>query len=118
MVNIMKKLLLLSVLLVSGGAWADDCSNKTSIESQKCLNNEVKKLRIQLDKVYLNAQNQTQAKSELQKSQELWSKYKEFQCGDFVVADTQGSPATVAYDLTCQAMLYQQRINFLKNMFD
>ncbi|WOE32181.1 MULTISPECIES: lysozyme inhibitor LprI family protein [unclassified Acinetobacter] len=116
----MKKLLLITItLMLSGGAWAMDCSNmKTSIESQKCLNNEVKSLRLQLDKIYQSAQNQTQAKAELKKSQELWTKYKEVQCGDFVVADTQGSPATVEYDLTCQSILYKQRIDFLKSIFN
>lgn len=115
----MKKLLLLSIASTfSIGVWADCSSSKTSLESQKCLNNEVKSLRLQLDKVYKNAQEQTQAKTELKKSQDLWVKYKETQCGDFVVADTQGSPATVEYDLTCQSTLYQQRIAFLKSIFN
>lgn len=114
----MKKILLLTTLLISGGAWADCSTTKTSLESQKCLNNEVKSLRLQLDRIYLNAQEQTQAKSELKKSQDLWVKYKEMQCGDFVIADTQGSPATVEYDLACQSTLYQQRIDFLKSIFN
>lgn len=115
----MKKLLLLAITSTfSVGVWADCSTARTSLESQKCLNNEVKSLRLQLDKVYLNAQEQTQAKSELKKSQDLWVKYKEVQCGDFVVADTQGSPATVEYDLTCQSTLYKQRIDFLKNIFN
>ena len=113
----MKKLLIF-VVLISGGAWADCSTAKTSFESQKCLNSEVKSLRLQLDKVYQNAQNQTQAKSELKQSQDLWVRYKEMQCGDFVVADTQGSPATVEYDLTCQSTLYKQRIAFLKSIFN
>ena len=115
----MKKLLLLTIASTfSAGVWADCSTAKTSFESQKCLNSEVKSRRLQLDKVYQNAQNQTQAKSELRKSQDLLVKYKEMQCGDFVVADTQGSPATVEYDLTCQSTLYQQRIDFLKSIFN
>jgi len=115
----MKKLLLLAIASTfSVGAWADCSTVKNSLESQKCLNHEVKSLRLQLDKVYQNAQEQTRAKTELKKSQDLWVKYKEMQCGDFVIADTQGSPATVEYDLTCQSTLYQQRIDFLKSIFN
>lgn len=115
----MRKLLLLAIgSTISVGVWADCSTAKTSLESQKCLSNEVKSLRLQLEKVYINAQEQTQAKSELRQSQDLWIKYKEMQCGDFVVADTQGSPATVEYDLTCQSTLYKQRIAFLKSIFN
>ncbi len=115
----MKKLLLLAIVsTLSAGVWADCSTAKTSLESQKCLNNEVRSLRLQLEKVYQNAQEQTQAKSELKQSQDLWVRYKEMQCGDFVVADTQGSPATVEYDLTCQSTLYKQRIAFLKSIFN
>ena len=115
----MRKLLLLAVASTfSVGVWAD-CSNaKTSHERQKCMSNEVKSLRLQLEKVYQNSQEQTQAKSELKQSQDLWVRYKEMQCGDFLVADTQGSPATVEYDLTCQSTLYKQRIAFLKSIFN
>jgi len=113
----MKKILFLA-LLVSSGAWADCSLVKTSLDNQKCLNNEVKSLRLQLDKIYQNAQQQTAAKTELKKSQDLWVKYKEVQCGDFVVADAQGSPATVEYDLVCQSTLYKQRIDFLKSIFN
>lgn len=115
----MKKILLLAVAsTLSVGVWADCSTAKTSLESQKCLNNEVKTLRLQLEKVYKNAQEQTQAKSEIKQSQDLWVKYKEMQCGDFVVADTLGSPATAEYDLTCQSTLYKQRIAFLKGFFN
>ena len=115
----MKKLLLLAIAsTLSFGVWADCSSEKTSLESQKCLNGEVRSLRLQLDKVYKNAQEQTTAKTELKKSQDLWLRYKEVQCGDFIVADAQGSPATVEYDLTCQSTLYQQRIDFLKSIFN
>lgn len=115
----MKKLLLIAATSIfSIGAWANCSEAKTSLESQKCLNNEVRSLRLQLNKVYKNAQEQTTAKTELKKSQDLWLRYKEAQCGDFIVADTQGSPATVEYDLTCQSTLYQQRIDFLKSIFN
>ena len=54
----MKKLLLLTIASTfSAGVWADCSTAKTSFESQKCLNSEVKSLRLQLDKVYQNAQN-------------------------------------------------------------
>lgn len=115
----MKKLLLLAIASTfSAGVWADCSTTKTSFESQKCLNNEVKSLRLQLDKIYKSAQEQTQAKNELKKSQDLWVKYKEMQCGDFTVAETQGSPATVVYDLSCQSTLYKQRIDFLESIFN
>ncbi|MGM1003058.1 lysozyme inhibitor LprI family protein [Acinetobacter haemolyticus] len=58
------------------------------------------------------------SKQELAASQESWLKFKELQCGDFVVADTQGSPATGIYDLTCQSILYKHRIAFFKEMFN
>lgn len=115
----MKKLLLLAIASTfSAGVWADCSSAKTSLDSQKCLSNEVKNLRLELNKVYTNAHNQTEAKLELKKAQELWVLYKEAQCGEFVVADTQGSPATIEYDLTCQSDLYKQRTSFLKSIFN
>ncbi|MDQ9023174.1 lysozyme inhibitor LprI family protein [Acinetobacter sichuanensis] len=115
----MKKMLLLIFISIFSSEILADCSiAKTSPEIQKCLNNEVRSLRSQLDKVYQNIQQQTQAKLELQKSQDLWVKYKEMQCGDFVVADSQGSPATIEYDLACQSILYKQRIDLLKSIFN
>ena len=114
----MKKLVLLPLLMVSSEIFADCSTAKTSPEIQKCLNSEVRSLRLQLDKVYQNTQQKTQAKLELQKSQDLWVKYKEMQCGDFVVADSQGSPATIEYDLACQSILYKQRIDLLKSIFN
>ncbi|WP_228253325.1 lysozyme inhibitor LprI family protein [Acinetobacter calcoaceticus] len=81
------------------------------------LDKEIKSLKSELNSIYKKAYTQTEAKQELDSSQKAWLKYKELQCGDFVVADTQGSPATVSYDLTCQSILYKQRIAFLKEMF-
>ncbi|EMY0607613.1 DUF1311 domain-containing protein [Acinetobacter baumannii] len=95
-----------------------DCSNtKTAFEAQKCLNQEVKTLKTQLNAIYKKAYEATSAKEELDSAQKQWLAFKEKQCGDFVVAETQGSPATVEYDLTCQSILYKQRIVFLKEMF-
>ena len=110
----MKKLLLLT-LLVSGGAWADCANPMTSYESQKCLSNEVKKLKSQLNNTYDLAYKNTEAKKELNLSQKKWLAFTDVQCGDFVVADTQGGPATVEYDLLCQTIVIKQRIDFLKD---
>lgn len=110
----MKKLLLLTIL-ISGGAWANCDDPKTSFEAQKCLSNEVKSLKSKLNSTYSEAYKNTEAKQQLDSSQKKWLDYKETQCGTFVVADTQGSPATVEYDLLCQTILIQQRIDFLKN---
>ena len=113
----MKKLLLLSTLLLSTGAWAE-CSTQANILAvQKCLNNEVKTLKLKLDNTLKNASNQTEAKVELNKSQQLWLKYKEVQCGDFTLADAGASPGQISYDLACQATLYKQRIEFLDTIF-
>ena len=115
----MKKLLLLTASLVfSVGAWAD-CSNpKGSLETQKCLNLEVGQLKHELNNVLKAASESTNAQKELNAAQAKWIAYKESQCGDFVVADSQGSPATIVVDLVCQADLYKERIGFLKNYFN
>lgn len=115
----MKKLLLLAASLVfSAGAWAD-CSNpKGSLETQKCLNLEVGQLKHELHDVLKAASESTNAQKELNAAQAKWVAYKESQCGDFVVADSQGSPATIVVDLVCQADLYKERIGFLKNYFN
>jgi uncharacterized protein YecT (DUF1311 family) len=110
----MKKLLLLTILF-SGGAWANCDDPKTSFETQKCLSNEVKSLKTELNKTYASAYKNTEAKKQLDLSQKKWLDFKDTQCGTFVVADTQGSPATVEYDLLCQTIIIQQRIDFLKD---
>ncbi|WP_151964805.1 lysozyme inhibitor LprI family protein [Acinetobacter soli] len=109
----MKKLILLTALL-STGAWADCNNPQNAFEGQKCLSNEVTSLKKELNKTYMKAYATTEAKKELDSSQKKWLAYKESQCGDFVVADTQGSPATVSTDLYCQTILIKQRISFLK----
>ncbi|HGH3561182.1 TPA: lysozyme inhibitor LprI family protein [Acinetobacter baumannii] len=108
----MKKILLIATSLLSVTTFAG------SVDSglQK-LDKEIKGLKSELNTQYKKAYSQTEAKQELDNSQKAWLKYKELQCGDFVVADTEGSPATVEYDLTCQSILYKQRIAFLKEMF-
>ena len=114
----MKKLILITAFFISSGAYAS-CSNpQNSFESQKCLDSEVKSLKSKLNIVYKKIYAQTEAKQELDLAQKQWLKFKEFQCGDFVVADTQGSPATVVYDLTCQKILYEQRIEFFNKIFN
>lgn len=113
----MKKLLLTTLVAVSGLTWADCSNTKTSFESQKCLSNEVKQLRIKMQASLQKSLAKTEAKKELQDSQASWVKYKEDQCGAFVVADTMGSPATVEYDLACQSILYKQRIELLESLF-
>ncbi|WP_065717610.1 lysozyme inhibitor LprI family protein [Acinetobacter baumannii] len=114
----MKKILLISSsLLLSINAFADCSRSKTAFEAQKCLSQEVKLLKTQLNAAYKKAYETTSAKEELESAQKQWLIFKEKQCGDFVVADTQGSPATVEYDLTCQSILYKQRIAFLKELF-
>lgn len=112
----MKKLLLISALLFSGGAWAECSTQKNSIDVQKCLNTEVKNLRLKLDNTLKNASNQTDAKNELKKSQELWLEYKDVQCGDFTLADAGANSGQISYDLACQATLYKQRIDFLNTI--
>lgn len=116
----MNKIILLVVtMFLSCGVFAADCSKvKTSHDTQICLNNEVKTLKLELSNVFNSALEQTEAKSELKTSQTKWLAYKESQCGDFVVADAQGSPATVEYDLYCQTILYKQRINLIKKLFN
>ncbi|MGV0885981.1 lysozyme inhibitor LprI family protein [Acinetobacter venetianus] len=108
----MKKLLLLTTLALCSSTFAG------SFEIMQKLDKDIKKLKSELNLVYKKAYSQTEAKVELDASQKSWLKFKELQCGDFVVADTQGSPATVSYDLTCQSILYKQRIAFLKEMFN
>ncbi|MHA3079326.1 lysozyme inhibitor LprI family protein [Acinetobacter sp. ANC 5502] len=113
----MKKLLLLAITsTLSFGAWANCDNSKTSFEVQKCLSNQVKTLKSELNKTYMQAYKNTQAQAELDAAQKKWLAFKESQCGDFVVADTMGSPATVDYDLTCQSILIKQRISFLKEL--
>lgn len=116
----MNKIILLVVtMFLSCGAFAADCSKaKTSHNAQICLNSEVKALKLELSSVFNSALEQTEAKSELKTSQAKWLAYKESQCGDFVVADAQGSSATAEYDLYCQAILYKQRINLIKKIFN
>ncbi len=109
---IMKQLVLFTTLFLSTCAFAGSVDS----ELQK-LDKEIKGLKSELNSQYKKAYSQTEAKQELDNSQKAWLKYKELQCGDFVIADTQGSPATVEYDLTCQSILYKQRIAFLKEMF-
>jgi len=115
----MKRILLIILSsFFSISAFADCSNTKTSFEAQKCLNQEVKVLKNQLNATYKRAYETTSAKEELDNAQKQWLNFKEKQCGDFVVADTQGSPATVEYDLTCQSILYKQRIAFLKELFN
>ncbi|EPF6052311.1 lysozyme inhibitor LprI family protein [Acinetobacter baumannii] len=109
----MKKILLLTAISLSTSAFAGNLHT----DLQK-LDKEIKRLKNELNAVYNKAYAQTEAKHELDSSQKAWLKYKELQCGDFVVADTQGSPATVSYDLTCQSILYKQRIALIKEMFN
>lgn len=108
----MKKILLVGLLVTCSSAFAG------SFEDMQKLDKEIKSLKIQLNQVYKKAYSQTEAKQELETAQKSWLAFKELQCGDFVVADTQGSPATVTYDLTCQSILYRQRIDFFKEMFN
>lgn len=115
----MKKLLLLATSLVfSAGAWADCSNSKSLMETQKCLNLEAGQLKRELDEVLKTASESTNAQKELKTTQIKWLAYKESQCGDFVVADAQGSPATIVVDLACQTDLYKERIGFLKNYFN
>lgn len=115
----MKRLLLITLAsIISVSAFADCSKTKTAFEAQKCLNQEVKLLKTQLNKTYKKVYDETSAKEELDNAQKQWLKFKELQCGDFVAADTQGSPATVEYDLTCQSILYKQRITFLNELFN
>ncbi|MDC4360985.1 lysozyme inhibitor LprI family protein [Acinetobacter baumannii] len=115
----MKRLLLITLTtFFSISAFADCSKTKTSFEAQKCLNQEVKALKTQLNATYKKAYETTSAKEELDNAQKQWLSFKEKQGGDFVVADTQGSPATVEYNLTCQSILYKQRIAFLKELFN
>ncbi|MEN8406050.1 lysozyme inhibitor LprI family protein [Acinetobacter seifertii] len=114
----MKRLVLITLSTIfSVSAFADCSKTKTAFEAQKCLNQEVKTLKTQLNATYKKAYETTAAKEELDNAQKQWLAFKEKQCGDFVVAETQGSPATVEYDLTCQSILYKQRIAFIKEMF-
>ncbi|MBP1470624.1 lysozyme inhibitor LprI family protein [Acinetobacter nosocomialis] len=114
----MKRLVLITLSTIfSVSAFADCSKTKTAFEAQKCLNQEVKTLKTQLNTTYKKAYETTSAQEELDNAQKQWLAFKEKQCGDFVVAETQGSPATVEYDLTCQSILYKQRIAFLKEMF-
>lgn len=108
----MKKLILLTVLALCSSAFAG------SFDDLQKLDKEIKNLKSELNQVYKKAYSQTEAKQELDDSQKAWLKFKEQQCGDFVVADTQGSPATGIYDLTCQSILYKHRIAFFKEMFN
>jgi len=114
----MKKILLFTAISFFSVGVMADCNNpKTSHDIQQCLSSEITQLKKDLNTTYAKLYKQTDAKQELDNSQKAWLKYKELQCGDFVVAETQGSPATVEYDLTCQSILYKQRIAFLKEMF-
>ncbi|MEB3790433.1 lysozyme inhibitor LprI family protein [Acinetobacter sp. IK40] len=108
----MKKLLLLTTLAFCSSTYAG------SFEDMQKLDKEIKNLKSELNLVYKKAYSQTEAKHELDDAQKAWLKFKEQQCGDFVVADTQGSPATGIYDLTCQSILYKHRIEFFKEMFN
>ena len=116
----MKKIIfLIATMLLSCGVFAANCSkSKTSNEAQACLSYEVKSLKSELNTLLNSALNKTEAKSELKASQTKWLAYKESQCSDFVVADAQGSPSTVEYDLYCQTILYKQRINLIKDLFN
>ena len=111
----MKKLLLLTISSTLSFSVFAQCDNlNNAFDTQKCLSNQVKSLKKELNKTYMQAYKNTQAKAELDVAQKKWLAFKESQCGDFVVADTMGSPATVDYDLTCQSILIKQRISFLK----
>ncbi|MCU4334611.1 lysozyme inhibitor LprI family protein [Acinetobacter pittii] len=97
----MKKILLFAATtFFSVGVLADCNDPKTSHEIQQCLSSEITLLKKDLNATYAKLYKQTDAKQELDNAQKAWLKYKELQCGDFVVADTQGSPATVSYDGT------------------
>lgn len=115
----MKKLLItLGLSIFSMGSWAACSDPKTTIEAQKCLNLEVGQLKHELNDVLTTVSGSTNAQKELRAAQSKWLAYKESQCGDFVVADAQGSPAAIVADLVCQADLYKERINFLKSYFN
>lgn len=117
----MKKLFITLILLtpISMAQAYTDCSkSKNSFETQKCLYNSVKDLKAKLNKQLEDSLAKTDAKAELNAAQAQWELYKQKQCGDFLAADTSGGPATVEYDLTCQSMLYQQRIAFIKSIFN
>lgn len=109
----MKKLLLIACCLVSVGAWAGNCDNT------QCLSNEVKQLKSQLNTTYNKVYAQVNTKKELDQAQKAWLKYKEEQCGTFVVADI-GSVATgsaiIDSDLSCQSDLLKQRVSYLKSL--
>lgn len=114
----MKKLLLLLCCTLSAGVYAaGDCKNPSnSFEIQKCLSNDVRKQKNELNTVYKKLYAQTEAKSELDLAQKAWLNYKEQQCGSFVAVYTGHSPAAVAMDLDCQSTLLQQRISYLKTL--
>ncbi|OTG82314.1 lysozyme inhibitor LprI family protein [Acinetobacter sp. ANC 4648] len=113
----MKKLLLLS-LFFSGGAWAGCENPKTSHEIQQCLSTQITLLKKELNTAYGKLYKQTQAKKELDSAQKAWLKYKDLQCGDFIIADAGYGSGQATYDLACQAELIEQRTSFIKNQLN
>lgn len=112
----MKTYILPILLLLASPAFADCNNPKNSFEIQKCLSANVRSLKDELNKVYSGLYSQTEAKAELEAAQKAWINYRELQCGNFVAADTDHSPAAVAFDLDCQSTLLQQRIDYIKTL--
>lgn len=113
----MKKLLLITLCLVGANAWAGNCSKATnSFEIEQCIAESVKSLKVKLNKTYNKIYAQTEAKQQLEAAQKAWITYRDLQCGDFVDADTNHSPASNSISLACQTDLISQRIDYLKSL--
>lgn len=112
----MKKLLLLSTLLFSGGVWAG-CDKPTSFaEEIGCLTTEVNALKKQLNKTYAKLYAQVGAKQELENAQKAWLRYRDLQCGDFTLAEAGANSSQMAFDAACQISLLKSRINYLSEI--
>lgn len=109
----MKKLLVALLFVLPATAFAE-CNQNTTDEVAMCLDKEVKQLKTKLNQVYAKAYKQTDAKKELENSQKKWLAYKEAQCGAFTTADAGMGMGAITADLSCQTMLYSQRIDILK----
>lgn len=112
----MKTYILPVLLLLASPAFADCENSKNSFEIQKCMSENVRSLKAELNKAYKKIYEQTEAKPELEASQKAWLNYRELQCGNFVAVDSGHSPAAAAFDLECQSILIQQRIDYLKTL--
>lgn len=111
----MKKLLLPILLCVGGSVWAD-CSNTPAYSAAACYTKEVDSLKKQLNQIYINIYEQTEAKTELDNAQKAWLTYREKQCGDFTLADAGSGGGQIIYDLSCQVDLLKSRISYLKSI--